>query len=607
MQKIAPPSANPPVPASDQHRGFLQRILHWFSGEFKSIDTTVSHDIHALLANKLFDEVESVGVSILEVIGQIYLNNIMMQGPVGAEESESRFKRFAGSAAGQSLVMGGLNVAGSIPSLGQMTNLGSAAEGIVNNLGMGYMNYQMMKPVMEQTTNNPLEAKYRESAQSNTLNEGQVTAAYERGLVSEGEMDSQLKELGYREDFHPVVKELNRNVPDVATLQQMYDSKAINESQLTTYLRQNGYTDTSINHISSSIRNTPVNNYTKEITDAINQLVANEHITDSQFTDMMKALNINEQESNRIMLAVKANNTVKGLQQEINLLTDLYRQGKLSQDSLTKQLSDLGMEEVNVTKLIETETQSIMKSNPIQRIVTLDEHLAQGLLNEQSYMSELKKIGLTEEESVAKLITQQDKINKNLGTTLSKGNLNQTNINLAYAEGTIDESQFRALSYQVGTTSEVIDTLITSLRHMQTASVKPIPLDIINQGILNKTLDVEKATNLIVANGYSPSTAATIVEVFSKSASSQVGTAGDATGGGLGSTSGHTGRDIESINPNRYIAQMTTMGVDHSGQMSLVAMFYNSLIQGGYITMVQAVQLMEALGMTQNEAEVLLQ
>lgn len=606
VQKIQTPNINPPQSAETQHKGFLARVVSWFSTTFRDIDTTVARDFHGLISNAVFRDVESIGVDILEMLGQVYLNQIMMQGPVEADESEGRMKQFAGSAAGQAIIMGGLNVAGSIPSLGQMTNLGQAADGIIQNLGMGYMNYQMMKPISEQTVENAVGSKYRETAQSNTLDEGQVTEAYSKGLLSEGEMDQQLSELGYREEFHPAIKAISQTTPDINTIQQMYDNNAINEQELVQQLKSAGYSNSNITSLVTSIKNKTVNPEITTIETGVKDLLASEHINDSQFRDMMSTIGKTDEEINKSLDAIRASQSIKGLQTEIDTLTNLYRQGSISQHSLATQLKDLGLEEEHISSMIEAQTQAIIRSNPTQRIITLDEQLAKGLIDQQDYMQELLKLGLGEEQSIAKLIQGQDKIDKQLGTSLQKGTASQADANIAYAEGTIDANQFRQISISLGTPASEYEPLIETLKVHSNTSVKPMPLDIIEQGVFNKVITIDKAIALIQANGYSPTISSLIAEVYSKTASGSVATGPDTTGGGINYGAQTSGKDIESLNPNRYVAQMTTFALNHTTQMSLIAMFYNSLIQGGYINSEQGVQLLMTLGLTQNDAELIL-
>lgn len=591
-------SVQPPQPAGSQQRGLLNRIINWMAGAIQTAEIDIEGIFNDLIKNFNWQDAEAIGTTVLNLGFNLWMNSMMLNVPADSGKSRGLLGKFQSSAIGMSLIGGLGNLAGSIPSLGQVNNVGETAENVVNNLGMGYMNYQMMRPMMTETMEKPLTSDVREKAAAETLSLDQVQEAYKKGVISEEEMTAQVQELGFREQYVPVVKELSKQPVDVNTLAAMRQNGAITDEQMATLLRQNGYDAEVIPQIMAGTVNTRSLQTQKEVLSIVTQMAKDNHLSETQFTDILQALGKTSAEINDEIVALRSVTAIKGIQDEINNMINLFKQGQLDEEQLANTLKELGVSEENISSLIQNETEAIVRSNPTAELIKINQAYEKGILTSDAYIEKVQQLGYSEETTLAKLVDEDIKVQQMNGTKLQKSALAQAEVNLAYSEGLIDSQTFRILSESVGTPTALVDQILNTLAVGKRKSSKPIPLNLIEQGVELKVINIDDAKMYIQANGYSAQESSIIAEIMSKAQQLTTGSEGADSASGLGGNA-----DTNTLSPLRYLTELSAFDIGHEVAIAIIAMFYNSLIRGNFIDTKIGVTLMQELGISESDAK----
>lgn len=594
---MSQPTVPPPEPVFQQQTGIINRIASWLLKEVQNLGLGVEHFVNYVIQNFSLADAEQIGLTIGEVLLNLWMNNMMMTPPGEVDENAGFFKRFQGSAVGMTVIQGAANMAGSIPSLGQVNNLGQTFGGIVQNLGMGYMNAQMMFPIAEHSVIAPAKNQVRERAGSQVLEIEQVQQAYKQGLLSDEEMAQQTKELGYQEQYAPVIQEISRTPVDINTLQMMHQNGAVTDEQMAVMLRQGGYKDSDIPLIIQGSKNSKYVALQGDIEGAITQMAAQNKISTDNFRGLLVSLGKTQDEVEQIINTVQSLSSVKGIQQEIDSITSLFRQGQVDEEQVTNTLKSLGLDTEQISKMIQTEIEAVNKANPTAQVVKLDQSLSKGIIDSETYIQKMLDLGYSQETANAKLIDTLTTTNQNGGTKLQNGNLTQTEINLAYAEGHIDIEDFRLLSQQVGTSAEKIDLLASTLSVGKRTSNTPIPLSIIEQGVGLGVITVDQAKLYIQANGYSAQDSTIIADIMHGVQNTTL-----PGGGGITKTSASGGVSIDELSASRYLSELSSFNLSQPEAITVIALIYNSLIRGGFITSQIAISLLGGIGISESDA-----
>ena len=577
-------------------QGFIVKIVSWLYHAIIHLADTFKGDVDEFIHSHVFSDIEHYGMDALNIASNLFMSGMTFSGPTSVEGAEKN--RLLGWAknAGVGILSNIGNIAGEIPSLGQVNGAGQSLMNIASNVGMNMQMNQMAEPTIREHVGKPLEAAAKEEAQSSTLSEEEIRASYTKGEISDAEMSTQLSDLGYPESMHPVIMSNSLNTLNADQVKEMLSSNQISANEAAGLLRKAGYSNDDAVRLINLHANSAITDIDKNIKDLLVQMLSDNKISEGNFQDLLRTMHVDEDAIVKLSKAATSQAVVSAVDKETTNLIKLYQEGNLTRQDTEKSLKDLGLEEEHITSVLDGIEKQILKSNNSDVLVSLNRSFQAGLIDEQKFVSELKTLG-TDEEKITELLTAaQKKSASNGGNAKQQDVLNQNMLNLAYAEGHLSKEDFISLSSYIGTDIARVDELASVLSISARASSALLPIDNIEEAVEYSSIDDTEATTFLANYGYSPTQISILLDTWHKKAALN-GTSGitstNSTAPNVGLT---TGTNYGSIGVENYANVLHALGFSPDQVNSILGMIYRSLIEAGFVTQNAAISILTAGG-----------
>lgn len=577
-------------------KGIVIRFVSWIYHSVVNLATDFKNDVDTFIHSHIFNEIEHYGEDALNIASNLFMSGMSFSGPASTEGAEKNRLIAWGKNAGVGILSNIGNIAGEIPSLGQVNGAGQSLMNIASNVGMNMQMNSMAEPTTEEHVNKPLRNAAREEAQAETLDRKDIEESYKRGKLSQGEAENQLHDIGYDSSMHQVLLDNSLNTMSADQIQGMIRDNQVTANEGAALLRKAGYSDNDTVLLVNGAKNSELVKVDNEIKNLVLDMRNQNKLSDSQMEQLLKGIGMEDDAIMKLASSNASAQIVDSINKETDKLIGLYSQGLTSSEDVQKELSSMQLEEDNIASILKDVNKEIVSSNSSDVLVSLNRSFQAGLMEEDKYISELNKMGVDEEKITSLLTQAQKKATLNGGTLKQKDLLNQNILNVAYAEGHISKEDYVALSSYVGSDRAKIDILAEELNKGSRISSVQIPMNILQEAWLRKSVDESEITLMLDEYGYSPTQQQIIIDTWNGEASvyasaSAISNSSTAPSGNL-----TAGRDLNAISADQYQNVLHALGLNPESINSIMGLIYRTMIEAGFITEQQAITTMTNVG-----------
>lgn len=473
-----------------------------------------------------------------EVIGStIYDSSVVSitgNSPPRNSEAAERARAFIGFVTALGAAPQVLSAAAEIASVGQIDKLGDNIKNIYWNLGLGFLTWQTMAPILQASILEPLQRDVQAQWRGQRFTLNQTEDLFALGRINRDQVQSALAELGWRdEDIEHVIalayqklsrsdvidlwhknkftddeaairlrglgyspddvqlilaKEIKDDVADdraesVSVLSQAFAEGLISQDDFIEHMSRQGYT---LNEIDLRIGLIRLKQETAAKKLSVGQLKAawqNNVILDEEALFQLKALGYADSEVQTILDTWKAEIAPVFLQVNQSNVLEAYRFGILDRRVTLEKLVEIGYAQDAATTLVEiTEAkypEAFGGSPPRkQKLLTLGaitDLYAIGRVTDDDVLSWAGQVGYSEQDAESLLILIKSQ------TAGQARALSQATIESAYATGVFTRPAAVSALEQLGYTPDDAETEITVFEKKNAATFDPASVKAVKQ------------------------------------------------------------------------------------------------------------------------------
>lgn len=160
--------------------------------------------------------------------------------PVGSEAAE-RARQFVGYVTALGALPQSISTLAEVLSVGQIDQIGNNIQQVYWNLGLGFLTWQTMAPILQAAILEPLERDVQRQWRGKRFSQSQIGDLFALGEISEEELIEALREEGWRERDIQLVRRLSYRQLSQTDVFKLFQDGTITEEELAARLRRQGY------------------------------------------------------------------------------------------------------------------------------------------------------------------------------------------------------------------------------------------------------------------------------------------------------------------------------------------------------------------------------
>lgn len=452
---------------------------------------------------------------LLEVVGALMaeplfsiLNSYAAQDNPNPDEF---LRTFYGYLVSIPLVAGTVSTLGELASFGQIDNLGKPIADSQFTMGLGFMGWQGITPLLTEGVLVPLERQTKQRFRQTRYNTSQALELYQRNLIEYETLVQILRWEGWRDGDIPQIINLSYRSLSDSQLFSLFDKNLIGEDTLKKKLRDNGWKSQEVNLLLAERQADRIGESKSVGLASAKKAYKLRLISEAQFKDYLKALDYSTDAINLEISILNFEETVEQKSLSVSQLRQAYESNQITQNEALSGLTSLGYAQEDAQTLFDTwlasksirvlkVNQSTITNAMIRGVLTADEALAK--LQESGYdlndarliidtvnakgggKKRLPSVSQLLAAMQAGLLTKNETLNSlqahgfDLGDsnllidlTLSQAIIqtDEDTILEAFLFGVFSESEARNKLAEIGASQDFIDTRIATMKRRSTS------------------------------------------------------------------------------------------------------------------------------------------
>lgn len=186
-----------------------------------------------------------VVVEFEQILGSLITDSVLSSLEVGLEQAETNpleaARSFHGAVSSISVVSGLFSTIVEAITAGQIENAGDMIQGMYWNLGLGFLGWQTLAPLLENGLQPPLQRHYNRQYHPQRFNASQMADLFALGEASADDVRETLRDLGWRDEDISQWIRLSYRALSEGDVWSLYHNGDISQSAVESRLRALGY------------------------------------------------------------------------------------------------------------------------------------------------------------------------------------------------------------------------------------------------------------------------------------------------------------------------------------------------------------------------------
>lgn len=241
-----------------------------------------------------------------------------------------------------------------ITTLGAIDTVGDIISQVYWNLGLGFISWQLVSPLIEFSIRHPMEKWGNKYWRPHGLTPAQAVDAKMLNLISDTSFRTMLAEQGYDDATIDILLKLAYNPLPISEMWNAYENDLISEATVRQILRQHGYDESTIEIMIQNHRASKVETPSRVLRSTILNAYEAGIITESQAIEELRKLGYSEDEINWSLQLIKLEKQVKLVGLKTSQIKDGFMAGVLTEQDARYWLSQEGLQEEAIEVLLAT-------------------------------------------------------------------------------------------------------------------------------------------------------------------------------------------------------------------------------------------------------------
>jgi len=458
--------------------------------------------------------------SLTKLMGSLVTEPVLSILEEGAESGFEDPKEFARKFHG---VMLSLSTAGSIISPGveaitggTIKNAGKIVEGIYWNLGLGFLGWQTLAPLLEAGLQPGLERYYKEKFRPMRFSASELRDLFALGKIGDTEIQNAAAELGWRDQDIKQWIELAYRTLGEGDIWTLYNKGDMGEEEVKTRLRAIGYDPNDFTWLFKANGN-PDANDAKDTTAATAKKAFKEGIIgETRFSEILRKLKMSEEEIDLQVQLINLANETDARTLTVAQIKNAWEENVLTETEANFHLLQAGVDQDAAAVLIQTWK---AENEPVFRKLnsgTITNAYVEGVIDRGQAAAKLQAIGFSAEDAVLILdVTEKKNPAVFSGQTETKiKTLSVSQLKLILSSGLITAAAMETRLVAQGYTEEDAKLLVQASIPAETETRAALTKSIIEQAYLTGVINRQGAYDRLVEIDFSPEDASLILDTL---------------------------------------------------------------------------------------------
>jgi len=483
------------------------RLVH---DEDDDLSTKVADTIAKALKTKGWSE-------LAQTLGAVFSEPVLSQLEYAAQNPDIDPKEFARTFNG--IIMELTLAGGAADTLvetitgGQVEGAGRLFNSIYWSLGLGFLGWQILAPLLESGLQPRLDRHYKKLSRPARFSASELRDLFALGEISEAKLRDEAAYLGWREENIAQWIKLAYRVLSEADIWKALYAGHISENEAVKRLRAKGYDPRDIPLLfkinpppdTDEVRSFTVSNARTAFRESL--------IAESELRSILNELNYSDREIQVIVAIEKHRQEQDARALTIAQVKSAWEENVLSEAEARHWLTESGLDEAAITVLMRTWKAEAVPAFRKLNLGTITGAYVEGILTRTQAKSKLIDIGFTEEDASLELDLTERRNPEAFGKPVpqAKKVLTPGTLSDLVSVGLITPDQMADRLVELGYSQSDADLLAEAARIRATPAARLMPQRSIERAYAARVIDYETAIDKLIDLGFDLQTAQQIV------------------------------------------------------------------------------------------------
>jgi len=227
--------------------------------------------------------------------------------------------------------------------------------GIYWSMGLGWLSWMTMGPMLRAVIGDPLEEYYRWKYRTRYPTESDFEKWFRAGLISEEALAEYYRRRGYPEEYIPLLMGATYREVSISTLAELWRRGLIDTGELATRIRLLGYRSSDVSLLVENIRLELTEDERKRLLGKLLYGYTKGYVEESVVRQYAGALGLNPAEVEYLLQIYRVERDLDLTDQYVDTYVRLYREEKIDEETLRTLLASLIVDPARVEAIVDYE------------------------------------------------------------------------------------------------------------------------------------------------------------------------------------------------------------------------------------------------------------
>lgn len=401
---------------------------------------------------------------------------------------------------------------------GMIDSIGHNLQNVFWNLGLGFLTWQTMAPVLQAAILEPLTIDVQRQWRGKRFTRAEKQDLYALGKITRQELIEGLKDDGYRDSDIEAAIDLSYAPLGRGDIIQLWHKGIWTAEQAAEALRRNGIHPDNVELIMMLENKEDVANDKNESITILSTSFEDGLLPEADFREALNTQNYTDREIDLRVQLIRFKQQDKIRKLSVAQLHDAWAENVVGDQEVTFRLKEMGYAPTEIPIVLDTWKAQVQPAFIRVNQGSVLEMYRFGIFDRRTTLTKLQEIGYNSDDAEAQVALTEAKFPEAFGGAPPKKQrfLSLGAVTDLFSMGRLSEDDLRKWAAQSGFKDDDIESMTLLIKEQSKAAHRPLSQSTIESAYVMGIFDKQTATDALLALGFTLSDAQTELSVVEK-------------------------------------------------------------------------------------------